>query len=205
MKKTLAITFSALFLFLCLFGCKATEQLKETINSTITRGTISGNVYSSEFTGITFTKPDHWRYYTDEEIAQNMDVAMEAMEADKFAQTVAELSTVFDMVAVNEATGQNLNICYENLTLTAGKIISEEEYYEQRKENLTALGYESSSEKEYVTLSGAEYLKVSFTSTNNGIDINSTVYLRLTGKFMTCITVTCPKGIIQQNLEDMFS
>ncbi len=205
MKKVLSLLLAMLFLSLCLFGCETTAHLKEKLNARITRGTINGNTYTSEFTGITFTKPDHWRYFTDEEIAEVLDIGLEAMDANAFEKTVAEYSGVNDMMAINDATGQNVSIAYENLSLTVGKSISEEDYYNLLKDSLTSFGYIPTGGQKYVSLSGKEYLKVSFNGTNNNVDFEMTTYIRLIGDIMVCIMVTTPTGIIDNNLEDMFS
>ncbi|MBQ4568987.1 MAG: hypothetical protein IJA62_02840 [Ruminococcus sp.] len=205
MKKTASLIFASLILLLCLFGCNATEQLKEKLNARITRGTINGNVYQSDFTGITFTKPDHWRYLTDEEIAEAVNIGKEALEVNAFENTVLEYSSVYDMAVINEKTAQNLIVGYENISLTFGKSISEEEYYEFLKEGLEGSGFESTNEMEYVLLSGEDYLKVSFLGVSNGVEIENTSYLRLVGDIMTFITVTTPVGLINRNIEGMFS
>lgn len=205
MKKTASLIFASLILLLCLFGCNATEQLKETLNARITRGTINGNVYQSDFTGITFTKPDHWRYLTDEEIAEAVNIGKEALEVNAFENTVLEYSSVYDMAVINEKTAQNLIVGYENISLTFGKSISEEEYYEFLKEGLEGSGFESTNKMEYVLLSGEDYLKVSFLGVSNGVEIENTSYLRLVGDIMTFITVITPVGLIDRNIEGMFS
>ncbi len=205
MKKAASLFFASLILLLCLFGCNATEQLKEKLNARITRGTINGNVYQSDFTGITFTKPDHWRYFTDEEIAEAVNIGKEVLDVNAFENTVLEYSSVYDMVVINEKTGQNLIVGYENLSLTVGKSISEGEYYEYLKESLIGSGFKSTNEMEYVLLSGEDYLKVIFLGASNGVEIENTYYLRLIGDIMTFITVTTPVGLIDRNIEGMFS
>lgn len=44
------------------------------------RGTVTGNVYHSDFAELTFTKPDDWTFATDEEIAKMLGVGLEMMK-----------------------------------------------------------------------------------------------------------------------------
>lgn len=88
------------------------EAVKDTLNSDISRGVITGNVYYSDFSDIGFNKPDDWVYYTDEQIADMMDIAQDSMDTDSFQDTANQLISVYDMAVVDNVNGTNVNISY---------------------------------------------------------------------------------------------
>lgn len=204
MKRTVSV-FLAMLLLFCLAGCETTAELKDRLNARITRGTIKENVYKSEFTGITFTKPDHWRYLTDEELAKAMSIGIEALDANTFEKSAMEYSNILDMMVINDATGLNVTIGYENLSLTNGNSISEEEYLSAMTEYLKTMGDTITGEAETITLSSENYLKATFTVVIDGVEMETTYYLRLIGDIMAVITVASPKNIVDRNIESMFS
>lgn len=77
------------------------------------RGTVKGNVYTNEFSGLTFETPDDWTIYSDEEIRETMGIGLEAggskLDADKLAE-----SAVVDFAAVNQGTGESISFTFEN-------------------------------------------------------------------------------------------
>ncbi len=204
MKRTVSL-FLVIFLVFCLAGCETTSEMKDRLNARITRGTVKENVYKSEFTGITFTKPDHWRYLTDEELAKTISVSIDALDANTFEKTAMEYSNILDMMVINDATGLNVTIGYENLSLTNGRSVSEEEYLSATTEYLKTMGDTIAGEAETVTLSSENYLKATFTVVIDGVEMETTYYLRLIGDIMTVITVASPKNIVDRNIEAMFS
>ncbi len=77
------------------------------------RGKVEGNVYTNEFSGLTFETPEDWTIYSDEEIKATMGIGLEAggssLDVDKIAA-----SAVVDFAAVNTGTGESVTITFEN-------------------------------------------------------------------------------------------
>lgn len=96
------------------------------------RGTWSGNVYSSEFSGLSFTLPEGWVKSSDEEIAALLGIAEETLtDEEAWMLEAARLTSIYDMLAMNSLTGDNVIIMYENIALTTGGMqISETDYLE---------------------------------------------------------------------------
>lgn len=204
MRKITSLFLTALFI-LCLFGCETTKEMKDTLNERITRGTVDGNVYKSAFTGITFTKPDHWRYLTEEEIEEEINNGIDAAAANFHEKTAAYYSNIIDMRVVNDTNGTCVTIGYENLSQSVGKSISEEEYLVAVKETLASYGDVHIGEDEFVKISNGLYLKSSFLTHIDGVQVEATYYLRLIGDIMTVITVGVPETVTNHNIESLFS
>ncbi len=133
MKKIIALFMTALMV-VSLAACAGSENTAETQPATttaavetavseteapvgeytITRGTVSENVYTNEFVGITFTAPDSWSFYDEEELAELIGSSAEALGSD-VAESLEQVPSLFDMMAV-EAGGSSVNVVYEKNT-----------------------------------------------------------------------------------------
>lgn len=204
MKKFVSLSLILLLVF-SLAGCETTNQMKDRLNSRIPRGTINGNVYTSEFTGITFTKPDKWSYLSDEKISEYMGISIESLDANYFEKQEMHYSNIIDMIAVDNGVGVSVSIGYENLSLTTGRSLSEEEYISATIEYLETLSDTIVGETESVTISGEEYLKVSFITDTNNVEIETSYCVRLIGDIMTIVNISSPLGIVDRNVDAMFS
>ncbi|MBE6737320.1 MAG: hypothetical protein E7566_01515 [Ruminococcaceae bacterium] len=204
MKKITSL-FLATLLILCFLGCETKKEMRENLNERITRGTIDGNIYKSEFTGITFTKPDHWRYLTAEEIEEEINYGINSLDANVYEKNAAYYSNIVDMRVVNNTNGTCVTIGYENLSQSLGKSVSEEDYLVAVKESLASSGYVHIGEDEYVKISNESYLKASFLTWIDGVQVEATYYLRLIGDIMTVITVGVPETVTNHNIESLFS
>lgn len=129
MKKLHYIIILALVCVLFISGCDL--QLFSPPKKELTRGTIEGNSYTSDYAEISFSAPDDWVYATDEEIAKIM-----GLSADMFAEAGLEFdrealkkSSIYDTMVQNPATGSNIVVLYENLLLITGETKMTEEQY----------------------------------------------------------------------------
>ena len=73
MKKFISL-FLAIVMLAMLVGCNNVpsgggDNKGDTPKAELSRGTIDGDVYTNEYLGFKFTKPESWVYSTDEEIA----------------------------------------------------------------------------------------------------------------------------------------
>ncbi len=201
MKKILCIALSLLMLA----GLVACQEPVE-----ITRGTVDGNVFTSTFSGITFTKPDSWVYSSADELAQMMNSTIEEMTDSKFAESVSKLQTVQDMMVTDKKTGCNVSISYENLLISGSTKITAEEYLEKSKQEMAKLSetmgitatFKDSSTK---TLGGDEYVYARFETVAQGITMSQHYYLRKVEGYMTVIVATLVSGYEPADIEAMFS
>ena len=183
-------------------GCGSKEKEK-----TISRGTIEGNVYTSEFMGLSFTKPDSWVYSTDEEIAQVMNVGAEILERSEFEQKAAELATIYDMMVKDMLWGNNINISFENLVMSQASNITVEQYIETFKalmnQQAAMMNYEF-AETEAVKLGELDFSKVAATGSYSGVSFDQYIYLRKEGTYMIVITISVFDGTEASEFEAMF-
>jgi len=153
--KTLLILAMLCALVLTLSGCGKEEENKEENNQNIennesvenssemnfSRGEWQGNQYVNEFAKIKFNLPEGWSKATDEEIAELMNIGVEALneEQQKLAE-IAEQNTIYGMVANDPSTAASVMITLEKPTLKVTP-----EYYlssvKQQLENLNSMEY----------------------------------------------------------------
>lgn len=107
MKKFLSLML-VLALVLSFTACKGTPR------KTFTRGVVSDNSYESEFLGLGFKAGDGWYFYTEEEIAALYGVVSDQLE--DFEEYLKNATVVYDMQAMETATGNNVGINFEKLT-----------------------------------------------------------------------------------------
>lgn len=201
MKKILTLILAVL-MTLCCVSCGGEEI-------TITHGTVEGNVYKSDFTGITFTAPDGWNFLSDEEIAKIYNYAAEELTSDKFADAVANAQSFTEMMATHSVSGTNISIAYESLAATGNTGLSEEKYLETAVGQLKSM---STMSVELVgngtaTLSGASYARTELKTTVSGTTMSQYLYARKIGNYMVVatITITSTSGYKVADIEAMFS
>lgn len=160
------------------------------------RGTVDGQVYTSEFAGLRFTAPDGWEYASEEEILAIMGLGVEAVGADDMVLELMKLTTIYDAQAADPETGMNLTIMYENIPAYGldPASFTEEQYAESVKEITTGVDgiTYTYSEPEYVTLGGGSYLKLTATGYYEiyGMQAEQAMYFRRIGDFMMSIIVS---------------
>lgn len=214
MKRFIAIIMAAM-LILSFSGCSIVKDFKEGfaegledgLKSTVqqsgngyTHGEIDGNVYTSEMSGLTFTAPDGWSFYSDEELMELMDESIESGSESSFESAATKMITVNEMMAIDDNSGSNVIIIYENLLLTGNSGISEEEYFELAKTNGAFDGTDIFGDLEPATLSGKDckYVEVS----NEGI--TQYYYMMALEDYMCIVVATNAGDTTRSEMESMF-
>lgn len=201
MKKFLTLTLAVLMI-VCCASCGADAVQ-------ITHGTVEGNVYKSEFTGITFTAPDGWNFLSDEEIASIYNYASDELVPDKFAEAVSKAQSFTEMMATHTVSGTNVSIAYESLTATGNGKLSEEEYLETALGQLQAMNTMTVElvGNSTATLSGASYARSELKTTVSGVTMSQYLYARKIGDYMVVatITITNTSGYTIADIEAMFT
>lgn len=181
---------------------KAEDPSSQTEKTEFARGEWKDNVYSSQFLGISFTLPAEWAYATDEEIAEMMNLGADLLGNDKeYLAEIAKVKTVYDMMAQDPATGTNVIVMFENLALSVGGTkLSEEEYAEILKEQLTAVDTLEYTIGEIAKkqLGGHEFTVLSTTVESAGLQ--QEYYLLKEGKYMACVLLSGATDGIEQVL-----
>ncbi|MBO7304775.1 MAG: hypothetical protein J6V09_06095 [Clostridia bacterium] len=200
MKKLLALIV-LLATLVALVGCFGYGEVP-------TRGVIKGNVYTNEYAAFTFTKPSTWRYYSDEEIAAAMDIAVENL-GDKYEEAIKNNPNIYDMMVAHDATGTNISVSYENLRRTLSADISMNKYISIMKRQLSEVEGVTvtftSDGDEKVKLGENEYTKCTCLTKMYGYSMTQVFYLRKADGYMTIIIVTTAGGHTTAEIEAMFS
>ena len=183
-----------------------TEEKEDNSSKKITRGTIDGDVYTNDFMNFTFTKPADWRYLSDEEIAQTVNVGSEVLDLNSLEEALSSTASIYDMCAVNATGTENVMLCYENTMLTAFRQLTADEYIEAVKQQLSSVTeYEYTyGETEDATISDLDFRKVNITSTINGFEISQSYYVRAEGKYIVAVIATYNETPIE-TIEAMFN
>lgn len=131
-------------------------------------------MYSSEFAGLQFTMPEGWLAGTDEEIANLMGIGAEYLsDAQKWATESAKLSTIYDMMAQDPVTGNNVMVMFENLSMAiGGSKLDEAGYFDVVKkqlENVEDLEYTFNDPFD-ATAGSIEFYTVQANETSVGLD-----------------------------------
>lgn len=182
MKRIIAMLM-ALVMMMSLAACGAGGDDVE-----FSRGVVDGNVYTSEFAGITFTAPDGFRYYSDEEIAVANGISDELLDVDT-VETV-----VYDMYCINETNGSTIAVNFENLGALYGALLDEEAFLELSLETFKTT-FESagiginSMETGTIEISGQEFNCVDLVVDFGGVVLYETMIVKEISGNMMCCTV----------------
>lgn len=212
MKKFLALTLAVLMTLLFV-SCASVPSNKDEHDDSqktpeLSRGIIEGDVYTSEYLGITFTKPESWVYSTDEEIAAAMNLGADMFLGENFKNALENNPSIYDMMVVDIITRSNINVGFENLSKTFATNITVEQYVQALKTqlaNVTGVTVAFPESLETVKLGKTEFTKVDCTISVQGTSMKQVYYLKKADKFMCFIIVTVPSGYTVEQIEAMFS
>ena len=202
MKKLISLLLVVVILT-ALVGCSGLAPKGKEVS----RGTTTGNVYKNEFIGIEFTKPASWEYYTDEQIADLMNIAAENLLDDKFKDALENTTSIYDMMVTDASTGTNIIVSYENLKKTFSATISMEKYIETLKNQLSEVeNMTVTFPKEPVTvkLGEVEFTRLETRTQAYGTTMTQVYYLRKESGYMTAIIATLRSGYTIEQIEGMF-
>ena len=156
----------------------------------LTRGTIIGDVYTNISMGITFTKGDSWEYYTDEQLAELMGTTTEMMGVD-YEQLLENTGSVYDMMVIDNNTGSNVLVMVEDLKASGSGGMSESAYLDnlQSMLNMTGVDYSFGSRSK-VSICGNQYVSLTATSNQYGMDMEQVYYVRIVDDYVFGIIIT---------------
>lgn len=218
MKKFLKITAIILSLALIVFalgGCGeklksaiedsgAVEKIEETAEKvsekieekTFERGKWEDDVYTSEFANIKFRLPVGWEYSSDEEIAEMMNIGVEALNDDQQAMSkLAEQTSVYDMVANDPSTGASVMVMFEKTPMK----VTTDFYIDKLKsglEEVETLNY-TIGDVTTENIGGDEYTVLN--TTIPAYNMVQKYYVKQDGKYFIDILITYIEGKTELN------
>ena len=173
-------------------------------SSDLIPGETDGDVFKSDYSGLEFTKPSGWSFYSTDQLYELMDIGADALdiEISEYQKEVAKLTMVYDMMAVS-LSGDNVQIIYENLVPTRSTKITEEQYLDNVAMGLENMGYTVGDSGE-TKLSGITYCYIEASNVVSGKEINQVYYARKTGNYMSGVISTLVTKD-REDIEQMFS
>lgn len=211
LKSMLAIVLTASMLFV-LSGCGNKEEEKTTNDNEKTNveqenktvefsmGSWSDNVYSNDFLGLKFKLPNGWKYSSDEEIAEMMNLGEELLnDEQKAAAEVSKLNSAYYMVANDPNTGDNISIISEKPAME----VTTEFYINQLKtqlQNVNTINYEI-GETSKETVAGKECDTLTVDASMSGVKMTQRYYIYKVDKYVICIISTSTSG--EQKINDI--
>ena len=190
MKKALKL-FSYLLLFtisiVVVTGCfdkkidstnNTDNDIKINTDKEVTFGEWDDNIYTNEFLGIKYTMPDGWSKYSDEEIAEVMNIAVDDLKKkDEIKKLLDQQRGVFYVMASDSSTGNNIILLSEKPLL---KDASMSLYTNSLKQQLalnTNLIY-TVEEPQEETINNFNYTTMKATTSQNGVQIYQKYFIR---------------------------
>lgn len=159
------------------------------------RGTVENSVYTNDYSGIKFTAPDGWEYASDEYISSTMNLGLEITENDNdLTKAMLEQTTVYDAMCIEQSTGKNIIIMYENLAkeVPNPNSFTAEDYLEsveKQFESVENVKFTKIGDDENITIGGEDYIKQTYQSEYAQMDFETTqiYYARKVGNYMLVI------------------
>ena len=173
-----------------------TSQPAAAENTDFKRGTVDGDVYTSDFAGMKFTAPEGWTFAGDDYILSMMNISLDTVGDDLAVnKAILDQVAIYDAMCVDQKTGANVIVEFENL---AKEVPNPDQYtvddciesLDKQLSAMSAIAYEKKS-TETVTLADQEYTRVIYKADVNANGISTTMeqvfYVRREGKFLVCI------------------
>ena len=169
------------------------EEQKNNSTEEFSMGEWNNGVYENKFLGRKFKLPEGWTYSSDEEIAKIMNIGKELLNDDqKAAAEIANLTSVYYIMANNPNTGDNISITTEKPLME----VTTEYYLNELKSQLSSvesIKYEV-GEVTKETVANTEFDVLTATGKSNGIEFTQKYYVRKMDKYFVDILVTDISG-----------
>ena len=148
--------------------------------------------YTNAALGLQFTLPANMVMASDEEIDALMAAGAEAMyedpETGEQMLDYAQLTTVYEMVAVDVTNGSNVVIICEKLPLEA---MTEEQYIEALRAQMAQTTVEADlGDPEPAALGGVDFTALNYTVASNGVETGQTMLVHKQGGRMYAIAIS---------------
>ena len=166
-------------------------------NTDFERGTVDGDVYTSDYSGVKFTLPSGWEFMSEEDVLATMNIGFDVTGSALTAELLDQV-VIYDSVANNSLTGESIMFMYENISKTVPDpdSFTVEDYYEaalnsasQMMDGVTLTG---SDETETVDIDGTEYIKYEMHTSYDdyGFELTQTYFGRKIDNFIFIIAYT---------------
>ncbi len=182
----------------------------DTDSATISRGEWNGNVYTNDYAGVTFTKPDDWVIFTDEELATLMGTGADILaEAGMdFNAAMMDLQSLYDMCSFSADQTSNVSAFFEKIPATGDTAaLTVNDYYD----SLSSIFDQVYSTIDYTTSTGtkqigdATYDYLLFSINADGQTMDQYYFTRSIDEYMFSVIVTLSGATTLDDVLAMFS
>ena len=205
MKKIISVLL-CMVLLLSLAACGGNNDADLATENKISRGKISGSTYTNDFIGIKFKKPITWKFLSDDEMAETLNIGMGSKDLAEVEAILNENESVFVMTATDAKDKNNVAICFENTMLSLSKKVTADEYADILTKGLQALKgftYELISTED-AKLGNQSFKKLIYTVTINDTTFTNAYYIKIIDNYAVCIKFSAYTMEIAE-MEAMFS
>ena len=221
MKKWLALLLSLVMVF-SLVACGSSnttpDEPKTDVDSgtqveekDFEAGTIDGDVYSSDVTGLTFKLGENWVFLDDEGIEELTGMVQDMSDDEKMKETMSQGASIYDMYAMTtDGSGRTVNITVEDLGALYGTILDESKYIDiaidQLKPGLESIGAtDVVVETASYTIAGTEHNGIHSVATMQGLNLCQQLVCIKEGRYMYNITCSATSEEDAASIMAMFS
>lgn len=168
------------------------EQAEEAEEVDVQLGTTASNTYTNKFLKLRCTLGSDWEFYTDEQIRELNQLTQDSL-SDQYAEMVKNADTLQDMYAINNETGETVNITISKMNLFAGAVLTTEDYADmaipQLGPALESAGMtDVQVSKDTISFTGEETTALRITCKVEGFDLFETMAVLKRGAYIICIT-----------------
>jgi len=169
-------------------GTQTAAQAKD-----YTPGTRTDTDYTSEWLGLQYKLSDNMVMASDDEINSMMQAGVDTLYKDSSdGQKIldyANISTVYEMMAVNVTNSSSVIVIAEKLALSG---TTEEQYIAAMKQQFGSMDNVTVTVSDPTArdLCGISFKEVSYTLAVNGASTNQTALIKKIGDRMSCIMLT---------------
>lgn len=174
-------------------------------------GSIDGDVYTSDVTGLKFTLGDNWVFLDNEGIEEVTGMIQDMTDDESLKEIMESGATVYDMYAMtNDGSGRTVNITVENLGALYGTLLDESKYIDAAKDQLKP-AFDSMGATNVVVetttyiVAGAEHSGIHLTAELQGIQLYEQMACIKEGRYMYNITCSATSEEDAASIMAMFT
>lgn len=169
----------------------------------LSKGAYSENKYINNILNLSFTLPTGWMFYEDADLCSLSGISPDAY-AD-FETAAKNNPAVYDMYAIYNAGEASVSLCYENLLLTTGSLLSEKEYLDVITSAVSGAGVSEIVNNGTINFCGETYESATITSGDGAIKTQKTYYLKAADNYMITLIITTTPSVPESEVSKAFS
>ena len=217
MKKVFSLVLALIMLF-SLCACTktedktveptniATEEVKEI---EFTFGETNGNTYTNAFLGLGYEKDDSWVYYTEEQINEINNVALD-MTTEEVEELINNATILYVMYTSDELGLNNINVNLEKLEKDVVDELNIPENYEQiipiLEDAFMEMGCTNFNyQQKKISIDGEEIDALKTEMEISGAKMYQLIFQKKCGEYLANITITtCLEDTTDSLLDNFF-